>query len=165
MSVTTFTLSKPQDSSEVSAGVQAFVSEKLKNDLYDLVLRKFKESGISQSELAARLGKDKALLSRQLSTPSNWTIDTIAKMLFSIDGSVLVLSTMDPDSPNAANYTQPSWLQGRIPPFITLNEGKNTIIATLRTTSETKSVTEIQLKPSKTEVQQNTLKIKEMATG
>lgn len=163
MSVTTFTLSKPKDNSEIPAGVQAFVSEKLKNDLYDLVLRKFKESGISQSELAARLGKDKALLSRQLSTPSNWTIDTTAKMLFAIDGSVLVLSTMDPDAPNAANYTQPSWLQGRIPQFVTPTQG-STIIATLKPTV-TNSTAGISLKPSEPEVQQSFPKIKEMATG
>lgn len=164
MSVTTFTLSKPQDNSRIPSGVQAFVSEKLKNDLYDLVLRKFKDSGITQSELAERLGRDKALLSRQLSTASNWTIDTIAKMLFAIDGSVLVLSTMDPDAPNSANYTQPSWLQGRIPPFVTLTEGKSTIIATLKPAA-TKSAPVISLKPSKSEVQQSIPKIKEMATG
>lgn len=165
MSVTTFTLSKPsQENSEIPAGVQAFVSEKLKNDLYDLVLHKFKESGISQSDLAARLGKDKALLSRQLSTPSNWTIDTIAKMLFAIDGSVLVLSTMDPDTPSAANYTQPAWLQGRMPRFVTLTEGKSTIIATLKPTP-TDSAAGISLKPSNPEVQQSTPKIKEMAAG
>ena len=43
------------------------------------------------------MGKDRSLLSRQLSTPSNWTIDTVVKMLFAINGTLVVLATMDAD--------------------------------------------------------------------
>lgn len=112
----TFMLSKPTGIEPIPSGIQSFVSETLKNNCYHLVLDAFNKSGLSQADLAKRMDKDKALINRQLSTPSNWTIDTVARLLFAINGSIVALDSIGADSPSFANYTQPYWLKGRLPP-------------------------------------------------
>lgn len=112
----TFLLSKPPSgSSRIPSGTLALVSRQLRNELHHIVLLAFKESGMSQAEVAARLGADKAQVSRQLGAPGNWTIDTAAKLLFAINGHVWSLATEDPDSRNLANFTQPDWLGTSLP--------------------------------------------------
>ena len=126
----TFMLSKPEGNSPIPLGIQSFVSEKLKNDCYDLVMRAFKDSGLTQVELAARLGKDKTLLSRQLSTPSNWTIDTVGRLLFAINGSFIVVSSAESDMSARANYTCPSWMDIGLPSMSGTGDGRKSIVMT-----------------------------------
>lgn len=126
----TFMLSKPKGVEPIPLGIQSFVSENLKNDCYHLVLDAFKKSGLSQAELAKKIGKDKALINRQLSTPSNWTIDTVAKLLFAINGNIVVLNSVDADTLALANYTQPSWLQVHLPSLPVNGDGTTTLSVT-----------------------------------
>jgi hypothetical protein len=126
-------LSKHQGKGPIPAAQLGFVGRKLRNDLHHLVLDAFQKSGLTQAELADRLGADKSLVCRQLGAPGNWTIDTVAKMLFAINGSYVVAATVDADTPALANYTQPSWLQGKVlpPPPAFAGGGPSTVVMTI----------------------------------
>ena len=108
-----FTLSKPVGNSQIPPGLLAYVGQKLKNDFYHTVMSAFEESCLSQAELATKMGIDKGQLNRQLSGPSNWTIETVAKMLFAINGHLVQPTTIDLNVQPPANMTQPPWLTGK----------------------------------------------------
>lgn len=128
-------LSKHTSGDPIPSAQLAYVGRKLKNDLHDLTLRAFMEEGLSQAELAQRLGVDKAQVSRWLGAPGNWTIDTAAKLLFAINGSFISVATIDPDNPSLANFTQPSWMVGKLPPLPATAEGTHTVMATFHPTA------------------------------
>lgn len=50
--------------------------------------RKRRDEGMSQAELAGRLGRDQAWVSRKLSGPSNWTLRTFGDLADALDGEV-----------------------------------------------------------------------------
>jgi hypothetical protein len=105
-----FALSKPTGTNRIPDAVKGYVGQKLRNDLYNLVLDAFQKSGISQSELAARLGKDPAVINRCLSASGNWTIDTVSGLLFAINGNIVEALQRDPNSGVRSNYDRPYWL-------------------------------------------------------
>ena len=63
----------------------AYLRARLRNRIYDLVLSEFvrlqKDKGATKADLARRIGRDAALISRWLSAPSNWTLDTVSDLL------------------------------------------------------------------------------------
>ena len=84
-----FILSKPIDGEPIPQALLAYVGQKLRNDVYHIVMSAFKESNLTQAELATKVGMDRGQLNRLLSSPGNWTLDTGAKLLFAINGSLL----------------------------------------------------------------------------
>lgn len=82
-------LAKPQGDEQISRRAIAYASESARQDLYDLVVRNCVESGVNKATLAKRLNKDPGQMSRLLGAPGNWTIDTVAELLFAIDGRLL----------------------------------------------------------------------------
>ncbi len=44
--------------------------------------------GMTQQDLAVRLGKDPAWVSRKLSGPSNWTLHTLGDLVDALDGEI-----------------------------------------------------------------------------
>lgn len=66
----------------------AFFSRRLKNDLHGEVLRRYldekKSRGLTKAELARRMGRDPAQITRWLAAPSNVEIDTISQLLLSM---------------------------------------------------------------------------------
>lgn len=74
----------------IPAGTQAYVTQRAKNAFYDYVLERFLVSGISRSDLARRLGKEPARVTRLLSNPGNWTIETISELLAAISAEELI---------------------------------------------------------------------------
>lgn len=105
-----FTLSKPIGNGTIPPGVFAYVGQKLKNDFYHFVMIAFQDSQLSQAELAIKTGIDRGQLSRLLSGPGNWTMDTVAKLLFAINGHVVIPEAIDVDEQVPANMTKPEWL-------------------------------------------------------
>lgn len=71
----------------INAGALAYMRERHRNHVYSLVLDEFERSGINQATLAARLGKAPEIISRWLSGPGNWTLDTESDLLFAISGA------------------------------------------------------------------------------
>lgn len=81
-------LSEPVGDNPVSDRTFGYVSAYTRQELHGLVLKAFREAGISQVTLAKRMGKRPEQISRLLAAPGNWTIDTAAELLFAIDGSL-----------------------------------------------------------------------------
>ena len=92
----TSALSKPTGSDKISVGTLGYVRARNRQRAYDLVVRELKKSGITQAELARRLGKGQDAVSRLLSRPGNWELDTLSDLLFAISGSVPRISADDP---------------------------------------------------------------------
>ena len=76
---------------------------RLQNRMHSMVLEAFNESGLSQKDLAERLGWDNARVSRCLGGSGNWTIKTISALLAAIG--------VDLDDPS---YTSISELERRL---------------------------------------------------
>lgn len=78
----------------IPEGPREYLRERLRNDLYDFVLRKFleqrKERGLTKAQLARRIGYDPAHLNRLLGAPGNWTLSTVSDLLAGISGETLV---------------------------------------------------------------------------
>lgn len=80
-------LSELNGDGRLSPGTRAFLGSRARNAFFNFVherLREAKAEGLTQAKLAERLGKDPGRLSNTLSSPGNWTIDTIAELLFGI---------------------------------------------------------------------------------
>ena len=63
--------------------------ERTRATIYELVLHEFTRSSLTQAELARRLGKNPSIISRLLSSPGNWSLDTVSDLLFAISGGEL----------------------------------------------------------------------------
>lgn len=81
-------LSEPVGADKISQGTLGYICMRNRQRQYDLVIREFKKSGISQKELADRLGSTPDVISRLLARPGNWESDTFAKLMFGISGAV-----------------------------------------------------------------------------
>jgi hypothetical protein len=103
----TSALSKPTGSGKISVGTLGYVRARNRQRAYDLVVRELKKSGITQSELARRLGKGQDAVSRLLSRPGNWELDTLSDLLFAISGSVPRFSADDPLAARPASVGVP----------------------------------------------------------
>ena len=88
-------LSKPSGNLAIPKAAFAYLRTRLKHRIHTLIIREFKKSGLTQADLARRLGKDAPQLSRLLSSPGNMTVDTISDLLFAIDGKELSVGVDD----------------------------------------------------------------------
>jgi hypothetical protein len=79
-------LAKPEGDEQISEFAFGYVSEAAREEIFDYIVKAMIESGITKATLAKRLGKDPAQVTRILQAPANWTVDTLAELLFAIDG-------------------------------------------------------------------------------
>lgn len=88
----------------------AYFRERTRNNLYDLVLSTFvrgaKENGLKKADLARRLKKRPEQITRWLSGPGNWTLDTATDLLLAM-GVELEFSGNQLNSRPARNYAHP----------------------------------------------------------
>lgn len=103
-------LAEPAGDNKVSQRVLGYVSEMARSDLYNLILTAFEDSKLPKNTIAKRLGKDPAWLTRVLGAPGNWTIDTVAELLFAIDGSVLDVDKCWPEREIVSNMSPNDFL-------------------------------------------------------
>lgn len=92
----------------------SFIQERLKNELYNLLIQKFEEAqrgGMTKAALSKRTGIDKGRLTRLLSTPGNWTIETVALLLAGIAGEEIVASSrkIGSSAANKRNHRDDDW--------------------------------------------------------
>jgi hypothetical protein len=73
---------------KISIGTLGYIRARNRQRQYDLVIKEFKRSGITQADLGRRLGKSPEVISRLLARPTNWEADTFADLLFGISGAV-----------------------------------------------------------------------------
>jgi hypothetical protein len=89
-------------------GTLGYIRARIRQRAYDLVIRELKNSRITQADLARRLGKGQDVISRLLSRPRNWELDTFSDLLFGISGAVPTFAAEHPlaseTGVNASNY-------------------------------------------------------------
>jgi len=100
----------PKVGEKIPLGTIGYFEARNKGLAHDLVISEFLESGITQAELARRLGKTPAQVNRLLGAPGNWTLDTFSVVLFAISGAQPKYSLAYPLKEHPRNYRGPEWL-------------------------------------------------------
>src|SRR5262249_39772289 len=100
----------PTGSNRVPLGTFGYFQARNKRNAYDIVMEEFEKSGLSQADLARRLGKGTDLVCRLLGGPGNWTLDTLSDLLFAISGATPVYSLDYPLTRPPRNQVGPTWL-------------------------------------------------------
>jgi hypothetical protein len=103
-------LRNPVPGERVPIGTFGYFQARNKRHAYNIVMDQFYGSGISQAELARRLGKGTDQVCRMLAGPGNWTLDTFSDLLFAISGAAPVFSVEHPLNRPRRNQIGPSWL-------------------------------------------------------
>jgi len=104
------TLAKPSGDEPVKLGTLGYFRARNRGRVHDLVLSEFGRSGISKATLARRLKKRPEIITRLLSGPGNWTMDTFSDLLFAISGAEAEYEVGRPLDAAPRNYTHPEWL-------------------------------------------------------
>jgi hypothetical protein len=94
----------------LSAGILAYFRERQRNRMHELVLREFMKSGMTRTEVAHRMGRSLSRVSKWLSAPGNWEMDTVSDFLLAIGAAELEPSIARPFEQAKRNYEQPEWL-------------------------------------------------------
>ena len=71
----------------IPVGKIEYFRARLRSRLHQLVLEEFlrqKDRGLSQKDLAKRIGKRADQVSRWLGAPGNWTLDTVSDLLIAM---------------------------------------------------------------------------------
>jgi transcriptional regulator with XRE-family HTH domain len=98
-------LSEPRGAHKIPLGALAYFRARLKQRIYNLVIREFKKSGLSQADLVRRLGKEPAQLSRLFAGPGNLTLETVSDLLFATNAAELDVSIAYPFSARSRAVT------------------------------------------------------------
>ncbi|MGB3583234.1 MAG: helix-turn-helix transcriptional regulator [Roseiarcus sp.] len=104
------TLAEPTGDDRVATSDIAYFTARNRRKIYSAVIKEFKSSGITQTQLAKRLGKRPDVICRWLSGPGNWGVDTVSALLFGISGGELSYSVVHPLRQLPRNYQAPEWL-------------------------------------------------------
>lgn len=89
-------LSKPVGREPVDPAALGYMRQRNRGRVYSAVIDEFDKSGITQTDLAARLGKGTDQISRWLGSPGNWTLDTVSDLFFAISGGEPVYNVQRP---------------------------------------------------------------------
>jgi hypothetical protein len=108
-------LSKPSGDKTVPFHTYSYFRARAKRGAYEVAIREFQKSKLTKATLARRLGKGADRVSKMLAGPGNWTIDTLADLLFAISGGVPTFGVSYPLERPPRNYRQPDWLQCNAP--------------------------------------------------
>ncbi len=85
----TFALCEPVPGEAVPSAVFEYLNTRNKMKAFTRVQEEFRKSGLTQAELATRLGKRADRVSRVLNAPGNWELDTLSEFLFAISGATV----------------------------------------------------------------------------
>ena len=81
---------------------------RLRDQMFDAVTalwRRRKAEGLAQKELAARIGRDPAWVSRSLAAPGNWTLRTAGELIQALEGEAEIrVAALEDASETPANY-------------------------------------------------------------
>lgn len=114
-------LSEVLNGKPISVGTLSYFRARLKNRLFDLVLRKFLErearDGLTKAELARKLGKRPEVITRLLAAPGNWELETVSDLLLGISAEELTATSSRLEKPQV-NYQFRPWVEGELPAYI-----------------------------------------------
>src|SRR5260370_42060838 len=91
----------------LSIGMLAYFRERQRNRIHELVLQEFLRSGLTKTQLAQRMGRSPARITKWLAAPGTWELDTVSDFLLAIRGAELEPSLGYPFEQATRNYTQP----------------------------------------------------------
>src|SRR5688572_5709127 len=103
-------LSKPSGAERVPPTTLAYFRARAQHRLHELILNEFRASGLSQADLARRMGKGTDQLCRWLGAPGNWTVNTISDLLFAMSGGEADYSVAHPLDAPKRNSNAPDWI-------------------------------------------------------
>jgi transcriptional regulator with XRE-family HTH domain len=113
MSQTSF-LFEILDGSPIPMEKRAYFQERLRGRLFDLVMNRFIEAkethGLTQKALARRIGNRPDRVNRLLSSPGNWTLDTLSDLLLGIASAELEIAISPLADQPKRNSNRPEWL-------------------------------------------------------
>ena len=93
----------------------AYLCERVRNNYYDYVIRKFLEAeaerGFTKADLARKLNKGADRISKVLGAPGNWTLDTITELLAAISAEELLPYSEPILDRGTRNHTQHDLIQ------------------------------------------------------
>jgi hypothetical protein len=101
------------DRDRINIGVLAYMRERNRGHVYNIVIGEFERSGISKAVLASRLGKAPEVISRWLGAPGNWTMDTVSDLLFAMSGAEPQYAINYPLAQQNINLTEPTPIHGQ----------------------------------------------------
>lgn len=104
------TLCNPAGHGKVPNSTLSYFRSRNRHRLYSLIIKEFKRSGLSQADLARRLGKGPDIVCRWLASPSNWRLDTVSDLLFAISGAEADYSIRFPLEQATHNDNIPHWM-------------------------------------------------------
>jgi hypothetical protein len=105
-------LSEIAQGERIPANKLAFFQERLRNRLFDYVLKKFLEQdGLTKAELARRIGQSPERITRLLGAPGNWTLDTVSDLLLGIAAEELEPQSISVLDRPRRNSIQPEWIR------------------------------------------------------
>jgi DNA-binding phage protein len=94
----------------LTAFQQAYFDERYRNRLHAEVLRLFeneaKRNGLTKANLARRLNKRPEQLTRWLSAPGNWTLETVSRLMLAMHHEPAV-GAIDLTNPSRSNQYHP----------------------------------------------------------
>ena len=97
-----------------STFTKSYFQARLRNRLYNLVLTKFlqaeQEKGLTQAELARRIGRAPESVNRLLQSPGNWRLDTVSDLLIGIAQEELDATASSPLTSCAQNSQASDWI-------------------------------------------------------
>jgi hypothetical protein len=95
----------------LSLGLLAYFRERQRNRIHQLLLSEFLKSGMTKTQLANRMGRSLSRVTKWLSAPGNWELDTVSDFFLAISGAELEPLLSYPFSGARRNYNQPEWLK------------------------------------------------------
>lgn len=107
ISHTTSFLAEPTGEERISDFTLGYVTEMAREEVFDMLATACVEAGVPRNQIAKRLGKEPAQISRMLNSPGNFTIDTIAQTLFAINGNMFRMAPYSPLMEPKSNAREP----------------------------------------------------------
>lgn len=111
-----FSLSDITEDDRIPAGTLAYFHSRTRNNIYDFIISKFLEreraGKLTRAQLARRIRKNPAVVSRLLGAPGNWTIETISDLLIGIAAEELAMGSASISGRERRNFSASDLAKG-----------------------------------------------------